>query len=419
MNLKNILPLALLLVCVACSDALSEQDNLLTEPVETPDEASIPNIEYVLSKAEEQAAVDLSEFSSDFFKALCAGEGADKNVVASPSSAAIFLSMLANTSKPEAAQEIYSALGTDDIETLNTLNQKILGGLPSKDAEVTLNFANSLWYEQSFWLNPKKSKILSDIYFAELYKKDIKNNSANVANEINDWVSDKTNGLIPSILNGLDSSIGAVLINAQYFNGLWTKPFASSKTVSRQFNGTNATSWVKMMHSNAEQNYFCDESKTIIKKTFGKSEAFCACFVLPAEGVGVDDLIEEDIISEALRVNYTKAELDLYLPKFEVITKDNISLNKPLKDLGITKAMNMAYSDLLNCDMIGYSDIKQKVSLKFDETGAEAAAITFAELHGMGIPHIKAEVKFDRPFIFTINETSTGLCLFAGKINNL
>ena len=63
------------------------------------------------------------------------------------------------------------------------------------------------------------------------------------------------------------------------------------------------------------------------------------------------------------------------------------------------------------------SDVKQKATIRVDETGTEAAAVTEAGIWA-GSTGVGAESVFrfhaDHPFLFLITESSTGAILSAG-----
>ena len=50
------------------------------------------------------------------------------------------------------------------------------------------------------------------------------------ANQINEWVSEKTNGKIPSIISSIDN-IKMILMNAIYYHGVWRNQFRKSNIV--------------------------------------------------------------------------------------------------------------------------------------------------------------------------------------------
>ena len=58
----------------------------------------------------------------------------------------------------------------------------------------------------------------------------------------------------------------------------------------------------------------------------------------------------------------------------------------------------------------------QKANITVDEVGTEAAAATFAPMAEAFIEEPPRLFVADRPFLFLIRETSTGLILFVGRV---
>jgi serpin B len=110
--------------------------------------------------------------------------------------------------------------------------------------------------------------------------------------------------------------------------------------------------------------------------------------------------------------------VNLKLPKFETAT--SVSMNDVLKGLGMTDAFDKSMADfgaMVNSGNVFISLIKQDSRFKIDEEGAEAAAITSVILDlGTAMPGQQEPVKFhaDRPFIYLIQEKSSGAIFFAG-----
>lgn len=76
----------------------------------------------------------------------------------------------------------------------------------------------------------------------------------------------------------------------------------------------------------------------------------------------------------------------------------------------------------LTPDPLYFNVFKQQSVLRVDERGTEAASVTWAGLD-TSLPEGGEEpvvaVTFDRPFYFFIQEKSTGLMLFMGKVEEL
>lgn len=102
----------LAVMMAACSDNDGAEDIQNPEPVP-------PTPVVTLLTAEEQAALpDVNAAQLDFFEKVYKRAEPGENVICSPLSAQVLLSMLANVTEPEAAAEIYSALAAKTRDCL-------------------------------------------------------------------------------------------------------------------------------------------------------------------------------------------------------------------------------------------------------------------------------------------------------------
>lgn len=406
-------PLALLMASCSSDEPGAKPDEPAVEPVYTE------TLE--LNAAETAAAAQMQGFNMTFFKAMCANEK-DRNIVASPLSAQLLLSMVSNACSEETTAEIAAALGCDDLDAVNSLVSKYLAYLPAADKAVTLDFANSVWYHNSFSLASDFTGTMNAKYQADVFKRDLQSNSKAVIDEINGWVDNKTKGLIPHIIDFLPNTTASILANALYYNGQWTEPFEKKETKKGDFIGTNETKAVDMMHKLDFQHYYVGDGFKAVKMEVGANKAFEAVMVLPDEGVNIDNIIAEGKLDAYSSFKFNDMVIDYYLPKFK-IEPSKKELDAVLSSLGMPSLGKLQKLAMFNGDVEARFNVFQKACIEFSEKGAEGAAVTWSVLNtSTGEPGQKVEipiVKFDRPFAFFINETQTGACLFAARVNQL
>ncbi len=63
--------------------------------------------------------------------------------------------------------------------------------------------------------------------------------------------------------------------------------------------------------------------------------------------------------------------------------------------------------------------MKQKTFISVDESGTEAAGTTWMDTNINSGEHSSISVKLNRPFFFFIQEKSTELILFMGKLEDI
>jgi serpin B len=120
-------------------------------------------------------------------------------------------------------------------------------------------------------------------------------------------------------------------------------------------------------------------------------------------------------------------EIELYLPKFRV-EPPTLQLSSALKSLGMKTAFDVpqrsANFDRMALrkpdDYLYIGEVFHKTYLVLDEQGTEAAAATaVAMLRALAAPVEKpVTVRVDHPFLFAIQHTPSGTCLFLGRVTD-
>jgi serpin B len=406
MKRKTTIPVfACILLLASCTN-----DNTPESPINEP-------VVIQMSDAESNAILQSTDFGFDLFRRVCAEKG-DENVFMSPLSASLTMSMLANGTSGESQAQILSALGyssdKEGLDALNSINGRLLTTLPITDAQTKLALANAVWADNSYPLKDTFKQTMASVYKATLENLDL--NSQDGVDRINRWCSDKTNGLIPKILDG-QQLLSYVLVNVLYFKGLWTDKFYVSETESDYFVCQDGSkSLVNMMNIRESMPYFANLDFSITAKDFGNG-AFRMYFMLPAEGSTLESSMLALTASnwQSWIDNIPNREINFALPRFSL--EGNYVLNDVLKSMGVRNIFSPDVADLSGMSTAGaFVDfVKQKTYIDVNEEGVEAVAATGGAISLGVCPQIKC----NRPFIFLIAEKSTGAILFAGKVSSL
>lgn len=413
-NLKKFwLPaVAVALAMGACSSDNEPGEELTVAPT-LPEE-----VEFELTAAEKAAASRALGFQTDFFRAVNAlPDNAGKNVVVSPLSAQVLLSILANTAGQQQAAEIMEALDCNNMDAINSLAVKYQSALPMVDDAVKMTLANSMWYNNRYTVNPEPASRLGEVFGIEPVASDF-NDGEKVSGEINRWAADKTNNLIREITQPaqIRPDLLAVMANALYFSGEWANPFDAAKTEKEAFAAVDGQATVDMMKNDGMQHVMTGEAYSAVKMELGASGKFYALFVLPAEGTDINDFVET--FDARTATPFKDDAVTFWLPKFKFETPD-IYLNQPFAHLGMNSLNSLVETDFFMEKPDAYYDVFQKSVISFEEKGAKGAAITWNTMStatGDPVEVSRPEVKLNRPFLFFINEASTDACIFAGKM---
>ena len=165
--------------------------------------------------AAEDAPVRVMDFSLRLFRA-CAEDGT--NTLISPLSVLTALSMTANGADGNTLVQMENVLGMN-IDALNNYLYAYFKGLPTQ-SQNRLAPANSVWFKDTdtFTVNEDFLQINADYYGADLYSAPFDDATCN---QINNWVKDKTDGMIRNIIDEIPEEAVMYLINALAFDAEW------------------------------------------------------------------------------------------------------------------------------------------------------------------------------------------------------
>ena len=342
-----------------------------------------------------------------------------ENTLVSPLSVLCALAMTANGAKGETREQMEKVLGMK-AEELNEYLCTYLQGLPA-DESSRLDLANSIWFtdDESFTVNGDFLQTNADYYGADLYKTPFDDAACQA---INDWVKERTNGMIPRILDQIPSEAVMYLVNALAFEAEWAVPYNERQVDENVFtreDGTQVT--VDYLYGDVGQ-YLQDENATgFIKLYKGGNYAFAA--LLPDEGVSVDDYVAfltGDRLHQLL-THPVSATVRTAIPKFE--SDYSAELSETLSALGMPLAFDGARADFTALgtadENIYISRVLHKTYISVTEKGTRAGAATVVEMAKNTSFRPPEEVKtvyLDRPFVYLLIDCRTNTPFFMGTM---
>lgn len=379
-----------------------------------PDEA-------VLNAFDPDVARPFNQFGMELFAALFAAE--KENTFISPTSIATALAMTYNGARQETKEAMARALGVEGVELkrLNENNLALLYLLQEADPEVKFNIANSLWMRAGVEFDPDFMERNEKHYNATL--RDLDFNSPAAADIINQWVKERTGGLIEDIIEPpIDPQTILFLINAIYFQADWSEPFNRENTREDSFHLLQGeTVSVPFMHRYGDLDYLEEEGFQAVRLPYGEGRLAMYVF-LPAQDTDLATLISNLDAEkwEQWQRGFQEAAGNFYLPRFSMEYEK--TLNDVLKELGMDVAFDEGRADLF--DMVTWegsprlyiSEVKHKSFIEVDELGTEAAAATSVEIRLESAPAFHFEMKVNRPFFFLIHDHATGAIPFIGTV---
>ncbi|MBN2280011.1 MAG: serpin family protein [Candidatus Marinimicrobia bacterium] len=375
-----------------------------------------------LSGLQKELAATDNVFTFNLFNKLSLEE--EGNLFISPLSVSMALGMVYNGAVGDTKTEIAQMLGLSghSDQEINEYYHKMITLLPKLDDQVKLEIANSIWVREGFSVEPEFLNINIAYFHAEIDNLDFSQTEA--AEVINDWVAEATHNKIETIIDEIPGDVIMYLINALYFKGDWTRKFKKSSTFEDNFYcQSGSTKRIDMMYQKENFNYAENDQFQLIDLPYS-NEKFSLTIILPKVGHNLTDLNRSLTVSDWYNYlsNAGKKEVELYLPKFELEYKRELS--QILHSMGMKSAFEGMLSDFtgINAETgrnLVIDEVMHKTYLKIDEEGSEAAAVTSVGMRITSVMPDEIVMKIDRPFLLAIRERENGTILFIGKITDL
>ena len=341
------------------------------------------------------------------------------NYLISPYSIEVVLSMLRDGADGSSKEQIDSLIGKRTIN--NNLNVK-----------GKLEIANGMFIK-----NVYKDKVLDSYYKNSIdkYNSEIIYDDFKSPKLINDWVNNKTNGMIPKVFNSLSPNFAMALANAVAIDMAWKYKFDCHATVPKEFTRLDGTKKnVAMMHttkSNGARVFYGDNAKGLMipyqaynangksVKEGGRSLEFVA--IMPNTDIKtyMNNLTVEDL-KQTEEEGPLKSYIEIYLPKFEYDYSID-DLSGILKNLGVKDIFdnNANFSKMIDAPVY-VNSIVHKTYISVDENGTKAAAATSADINVKSVIEEDDRITFtfDEPFAYLIRDRETNEILFFGVVND-
>ena len=356
---------------------------------------------------EEPQSGSSTAFALSLFKEVNRNTPSDQNVLTSPYSAGVLLSMLAEGAEGQTREEFDQVLGgslykAEDLGSNDTL---------------TVNSANSIWVSDNFSVRNRYVSLLEKDFDAFITTQNFADPAT--VRAINNWCAEHTSDKILEIIDEISPNDVMILINALYFNAPWQDKFNPENTEDAVFHGKSGDVTVPMMFRRGRYNYIGYQGCKLIEIPYAAG-GYSMYILLPPPGMSPDDVIPhitEYALNSAIKLMAPK-EVMLRMPKFKLETE--MLLNETLQHMGLKSAFSSAadFKGISAMGPLSLSIVKQKCYIDVSERGTEAAAVTSAQVR-MTAVRPSEEFTVDRPFIYIIASEEGKNILFAGKTVNL
>ena len=403
-----ILALTILFNLCSCQDRIYAQD--LTKDIKISSAVG--------KQADDRFINSQLKLCAELFKSVISGNESN-NVLISPLSVQLALSMTANGADGETKAEMERLLGSNiPTDELNKYLYNYVNSFLSDD-KSKLKSANSIWFKDGNTLSIKEEflKTAKSYYDVSVFKADF---DKKTVKSINNWVDKNTDGMIDHIVDDISPYAVMYIINTLIFNAEWETVYQEYNVSDGTFNsisGNNQT--VSMMHS-TEGIYLEDENATGFVKYY-KDCKYGFAALLPNKDISIYEYIDTlsaESLSEILE-NAQDEAVTAAIPKFSY--EYSLTMNDMLCELGMQSAFDVNKADFSKLATssngnICIGKVLHKTYISVNELGTKAGAATIVEMDcGSSMPP-KKTVTLDRPFLFMITDTSTNLPVFIGMI---
>ena len=187
---KKMLLFAMVVICCSCNVQVQNPDPKNNENHDWgTGNGNDVAVELRLSPQQQQMLEKSNDFSLNLLRQVYANETAE-NVIISPLSASMALSMLANGADGETLSQVKDALGFGEWsdEDVNEFNKLMMYALPRLDTCTRMTLANSLWLKTGFPVKDDFVNIKKLSFNAEVQNVDFTDPAT--ADLINKWAAD-------------------------------------------------------------------------------------------------------------------------------------------------------------------------------------------------------------------------------------
>ena len=313
----------------------------------------------------------------------------------------------ATTAKQIAEVFRFNKIDGDELhQTFKKLDNALFNPDQEKDQESRVSYrppryrflvsANKLYGKSGF---PFVQSFLDDT--ARFYDSGIEAvddfTSPSAIKSINDWVSERTEGKINSLLDPgtLDQLTRLLLVNAIYFKAKWSTEFPKRFTREDFFKvrGERERIFADIMRRESMYKFALDiQNECKVLSMYFKETNLTMMIALPdkTDGLpGLESKLSVDLIHSWIE-HLRYRTVTVFLPKFKI--REQYNLKEALQSMGISDAFDERradFSGVTGARDLDLSALVHKTFVEINEEGCEAAAVTTHEhLFYMALPDL-------------------------------
>jgi len=366
-----------------------------------------------------------SAFALDLYREL--KDARKGNIFFSPYSISTALAMTYGGARGNTARQMADVLhfpqDHQELHPAFARLEALLNAVQEK-GDIRLHAANSLWPQEDYPFLKEYIALVKKYYGVTVTPVDFVAAADKAAQQINQWVAEKTNNKIKDLIQPglLDALTRLVLVNAIYFKGNWASQFDENRTKDDTFYLlTGGTVQAPLMAQKKKFKYAEFESLQVLELPY-VGDSLSMLVLLPGEKNGLPGL-EKSLTTDNLKrwtSGLSEIEVKVFLPRFKMTSL--FSLERTLAAMGMPEAFDRTKANFSGMDghrnWLYIGAVVHKAFVEVNEEGTEAAAATAVVIRVTMARQPLRPVVFraDHPFVFLIRENTTGSILFLGRV---
>jgi len=256
-----------------------------------------------------------------------------------------------------------------------------------------------------YWVDSGDADGLSNLNFDRVHALPIKENPEYARGVINDWISDRSRGLLPDFLapGMIDEDTFRVTTNAVFFVGNWVHEYSNKNL---EFKG-QVTKPVKAFGAEEAFRHKITDEYTMVQMPYTEGYTFVA--VMPQDLTTFTSTLSPISFASLLN-DHDRMLVRLRIPEISAQSEpDIVGAITELRDAAgfdTSKTLTGAYRETF----------LHKAVIQADKDGTTAAAATVIIEYGNNVPEPVEPIiiDLDKPFIYFIIEDRTESILFMG-----
>jgi serpin B len=266
-------------------------------------------------------------FNAELYQKIIAGEPG--NVVMSPISVQILMSMLSMGATGETETEMKKSLKYTARYRKSSVSNYFNSVISEVESTDKLKIANKIYVKNGYTVKPKFNEIVSKKFKSAVENINFADN-VEAAKQINEWVESKTNNKIKNLVNpnSLNDATGMILLNTVHFKESWETVFIEIFTSAFYLNDKDTVEvdfMAKPVYNYKYGSLWGLSAHAL--KMFYKDNDFTMTIILPDSRTGLDEL-EKKLHQINLNAFWEDSDQGAYvwikMPKFKIKSKLNL-----------------------------------------------------------------------------------------------